>query len=202
MIAAMLAEAFLKLVEKAVTDLDVGKVRADVLAFSAKHPDLTTREKAERLIAAAAGRAAALGAAASLPPGWLSLATVAPELSAVLVLQSRLIVSLHILYGGPMTAGERALEVLAGLAAGAGISVGRRLTTRAAEEIAARLAVRFAGREIAHLVPVLGAVAGAGLNYAAVTAVGRAALKRVERLYGPPEIPGKGAVIDVPGRVA
>lgn len=202
MIAAMLAETFLRLVEKAAQDLDIETLRADVTAFAARHPDLTTREKAERLVTTAARRAAALGAAASLPPGWFALATVAPELSALLVLQSRLIVSLHVLYGGPMSAGERALEVLAGLAAGAGIGVGRRLTTRAAEEIAARLVARFAGRGVAHVVPVLGALAGAGLNYAAVTAVGRAALSRVERLYGPPEIPGKGAVIDVSGRVA
>ena len=202
MIAAMLAEAFLKIVEKATADLDIDRLRAEVRAFSQKHADLTTREKGERLVAVAARRAAALGAAASLPPGWLALATVAPELTAVLVLQSRLIVSLHVLYGGPMTPGERAHEVLAGLAAGAGMNVGRRLTTRAAEEVAERLVFRLAGREISHVVPVLGALAGAGLNYAAVRAVGRAALRRIEKLYGPPEIPGAGAVLDVPGRVA
>ena len=202
MIAAMLARAFLRVVEKATSDLNVEKVRADVRAFSAKHADLPTREKAERLVAIAARRAAALGAAASLPPGWLAFATVGPELSAVLILLSPLIVSLHLLYGAPMTPEERALEVLAGLAAGAGMNVGRRLTTRAAEEIAARLVARLAGREIAHVVPVLGAVAGAGLNYAAVRAVGRAALKRIERLYGPPEIPGRGPVLDVSGRLA
>jgi uncharacterized protein (DUF697 family) len=201
MIAAMLAETFLRLVEKAVKDLDVETLRVEVKAFALRHPELTTRGKAERLVATAARRAAALGAAASLPPGWLALATVAPEFSALLVLQSRLIVSLHVLYGGPMSADERALEVLAGLAAGAGINVGRRLTTRAAEEVAARLVVRLAGREIAHIVPVLGAIAGASLNYAAVRAVGRAALRRIERLYGPPEIPGRGAVLDVSGRV-
>jgi hypothetical protein len=202
MIAAMLAETFLRLLDKAAKDLDVEKLRTEVHAFALKHPDLTTRQKADRLVTTAARRAAALGAAASLPPGWLALATVAPEFSALLVLQSRLIVSLHVLYGGPMSAEERALEVLAGLAAGAGINVGRRLTTRAAEEIATRLVIRVAGREISHVVPILGAVAGAGLNYAAVRAVGRAALRRIERLYGPPEIPGKGAVLDVPGRVA
>lgn len=201
MIDAMLAESFLRLVEKSAKDLDIEAVRREVHAFSARHPDLSTREKADRLVATTARRAAALGAAASLPPGWLALASVAPELSALLILQSRLIVSIHVLYGGPMSAEERALEVLAGLAAGAGISVGRRLTTRAAEEVASRLVVRLAGREISHVVPVLGAIAGAGLNYAAVKAVGRAALKRVERLYGPPEIPGRGAVLDVPGRV-
>ncbi len=202
MIAAMLARTFLALVEKATKDLDVEALQAEVAVFSAKHANLTTREKGERLVFVAARRAAALGAAASLPPGWLALATVAPELTAVLVLQSRLIVSLHLLYGGPLTPEGRALEVLAGLAAGAGMSVGRRLTTRAAEEVAARLIVRLAGREIAHVVPILGAVAGASLNYVAVRAVGHAALRRVERLHGPPEIPGKGPIVDVAGRIA
>ena len=58
MIAAMLAESFLRLVEKAARDLDVETLRADVRAFAAKHPDLTTREKAERLVTTAARRAA------------------------------------------------------------------------------------------------------------------------------------------------
>jgi hypothetical protein len=91
--------------------------------------------------------------------------------------------------------------VLAGIAAGAGINVSRRLTARAVEEVAARVAVRLVGREAAHFVPLLGAVASAALNYGAVTAVGRAALSRVERLYGPPEIPGEGPVVDVDGDV-
>jgi uncharacterized protein (DUF697 family) len=198
----MLAETFLKMVEKATTDLDVERLREDVRALAEKHPDATTREKGERLVTRAARRAAILGGVAGLPPGWTALATAAPELTALLILQSRLIVSLHILYGAPMEPEERALEVLLGLASGAGINVGRRLTTRAAEEIATRLLARFVGREVSHLVPVLGAAAGAALNYGAVRAVGRAALRRVERLYGPPELPGTGLILDAKGKVS
>ena len=33
-------------------------------------------------------------------------------------------------------------------------------------------------------------------------AVGRAALRRVERLYGPPELPGTGLILDAKGRVS
>ncbi len=198
----MLAETFLKLVEKATTDLDVERLRREVTALSGKHPEDTTREKGERLVAKAARRAALLGGLAGLPPGWTALATAGPELTALLILQSRLIVSLHLLYGAPMEPQERALEVLAGLASGAGINVGRRLTTRAAEEIAGRLLARFVGREVSHLVPVLGAAAGAALNYGAVRAVGRAALHRVERLYGPPELPGTGLIRDIKGTVS
>lgn len=198
----MLAETFLKMVEKATTDLDVDRLRSDVRELAARHPEETTREMGTRLVAKAARRAAVLGGVAGLPPGWAALATAAPELAALLVLQSRLIVSLHLLYGSPMEPKERALEVLAGLAAGAGINVGRRLTTRVAEEIAERLLARFAGREVSHLVPLLGAAAGAALNYAAVRAVGKAALWRVERLYGPPELPGKGRILDTAGRVS
>jgi uncharacterized protein (DUF697 family) len=198
----MLAETFLKMVEKATTDLDLERLRIDVRALAEKHPEATTREKGERLVAKAARRAAVLGGVAGLPPGWTALATAAPELTALLILQSRLIVSLHLLYGAPMEPKERALEVLAGLASGAGINVGRRLTTRAAEEIATRLLARFVGREVSHLVPVLGAAAGAALNYGAVRAVGRAALRRVERLYGPPELPGTGLILDAKGKVS
>lgn len=198
----MLAETFLKLVERATTDLDVERLRIDVRELAAQHPDATTREKGERLVKRAARRAAVVGGVAGLPPGWAALATAAPELTALLILQSRLIVTLHLLYGAPMEPKERAFEVLAGLAAGAGINVGRRLTTRAAEEIATRLLARFVGREVSHLVPLLGAAAGAALNYGAVRAVGRAALRRVERLYGPPELPGKGPILDAAGRVS
>lgn len=198
----MLAQTFLHLVERAAKDLDLEAIRAEVHAFSRKNSDLPTRKKAERMIDRSARRAAAIGALASLPPGWAALAATAPELAALIVMQSRLIVGLHVLYGGTPEPEERALEVLAGLAAGAGINIGRRLTTRAVEEIAARLAVRIAGREATHVVPVLGAVAGAALNYAAVRAVGRAALARVERLYGPPEVPGTGPVLEVKGGVA
>jgi len=198
----MLAETFLGLVRKATRELDLEDIRSEVIAFSARTPDLSTRERGERMIRRTARRAAAVGALASLPPGWASVAMMAPELSALIVLQSRLILGLHLLYGGTPEPEERALEVLAGIAAGAGLNVSRRLTTRVAEELAGRLAIRIAGREAAHLVPIAGAVASAALNYAAVRAVGRAALARIERLYGPPEVPGSGPVVDVKGEVA
>ena len=196
-----LSGVFLAILTKAATDLDIEGLGRDVALLSARHPDLSTREKARLMVTVTAKKAAALGAVASLPPGWAALATVAPELSTLLVLQSRLIVGLHLLYGGSPDPEERAMEVLAGLAAGAGINVTRRLSTRAGEEIAQRLVVRVIGREATHVVPVLGAAAAAALNYAAVRAVGTAAIRRVERLYGPPEVPGKGPVVDASGRV-
>jgi hypothetical protein len=198
----MLADAFLSLVRKATRELDVEEIRGEVAALVARTPGLPTRERADRMVQRAARRAALLGALASLPPGWAAVAAVAPELSALIVLQSRLIVGLHLLYGGTPEPDERALEVLAGVAAGAGINVGRRLTARAAEEVAGRIAVRIAGREATRFVPLVGVAASAALNYAAVRAVGRAAHARVERLYGPPEVPGPAPVVDVGGEVA
>jgi len=198
----MLAETFLRLVRKATRELDLESIRSGVLTFSAKHPDLATREKGELMVRRAARRAAALGALASLPPGWAAAVAVAPELSALIILQSRLIVGLHVLYGGRPEPDERALEVLAGVAAGAGLNVGRRLTARAAEGLAGRIALRLARREAAHVVPLAGIAASAALNYVAVRAVGRAALSRVERIYGPPEVTGAGPVVDVRGEVA
>ncbi|HQR46445.1 MAG TPA: hypothetical protein PK598_10580, partial [Thermoanaerobaculia bacterium] len=162
----MLADAFLSLVRKATRELDVEEIRGEVAALVARTPGLPTRERAERMVQRAARRAAVLGALASLPPGWAAVAAVAPELSALIVLQSRLIVGLHLLYGGTPEPDERALEVLAGVAAGAGINVGRRLTARAAEEVAGRIALRIAGREATRFVPLAGAAASAALNYA------------------------------------
>ena len=103
----------------------------------------------------------------------MAVAATAPELTTLIILQSRMIVGLHLLYGGELDPEERALEVVAGLAAGAGLSVGRRLTVRLAEELATKLAARAVGRSIAPLVPLAGIAASAALNYGAVQAVGR-----------------------------
>lgn len=197
-----IAESFLSLVKRASTDLDVEKIREDVRALSLRHPALPTREKAALVVEATARRAALVGAAAAVPPGWAALAATAPELTTLVVLQSRMIVGLHLLYGADLDPEERALEVVAGLAAGAGLSVGRRLTVGLAESLATRLAARAAGRQLAHFVPLLGIAASAALNYGAVRAVGRAVVARVERRCGPPEVPGSGPVLDAEGRVA
>ena len=96
------------------------------------------------MVDATARKAAFVGAAASVPPGWAAVAATAPELTTLIVLQSRMIVGLHLLYGGELDPEERALEVVAGLAAGAGLSVGRRLTVRVGR--GARRAPRREGR--------------------------------------------------------
>lgn len=196
-----IAESFLALVRRASTDLDVETIREGVLELSRRHPDLSTRRKAALVVESTARKAALAGAAASVPPGWGAVAATAPELTTLIVLQSRMIVGLHLLYGAELDPEERALEVVAGLAAGAGRSVGRRLTVGLAESLATRLAVRAAGRPLAHLIPIAGIAASAALNYAAVRAVGRAVVARVERRWGPPEIAGRGPVLPAEGRV-
>ena len=196
-----IAESFLALVRRASTDLDVERIRDGVVELSRRHPELSTRRKAALIVESSARKAALVGVAASVPPGWAAVAATAPELTTLIVLQSRMIVGLHLLYGAELDPEERALEVVAGLAAGAGLSVGRRLTVGVAESLATRLAVRAAGRPLAHLIPLAGIAASAALNYVAVRSVGRAVLARVERRWGPPEIAGRGAVLAAEGRV-
>ena len=196
-----IAESFLALVRRASTDLDVERIRDGVRELSRRHPDLSTRRKAALMVESSARKAALVGAAASVPPGWAAVAATAPELTTLIVLQSRMIVGLHLLYGAELDPEERALEVVAGLAAGAGLSVGRRLTVGLAESLATRLAARDAGRPLADLIPLAGMAASAVLNYAAVRAVGRAVVVRVERRWGPPELAGRGPVLAAEGRV-
>ncbi len=197
-----IAESFLSLVKRASADLDVERIREDVRSFSSRHPDLPAREKAHLMVESTARRAALVGAAAGAPPGWAAVAATAPELTTLIVLQSRMIVGLHLLYGGELDAEERALEVVAGLAAGAGLSVGRRIAMVVAEELAARVVPKAAGKRLAPFAPLAGIVASAALDYAAVRAVGRAVIARVERKWGRPELPGAGPILDTAGRVA
>ncbi len=197
-----IADTFLALVKRASTDLDVERISEDVRIFALRHEGLPTRRKALLMVDATARKAALVGAASSAPPGWAAVVTTAPELAALIVLQSRMIVGLHLLYGGELEPEERALEIVAGLASGAGLSVGRRLTVKLAEELAKKLAARALGRSFAHFVPLLGVVASAALNYGVVQTVGRAVVARVERRWGPPEIAGSGPVLDAAGRIA
>lgn len=196
------ADTFLALVKRASTDLDVERIRDDVRAFAMRHEGLPTRRKALLMVDSTARKAALVGAASSAPPGWAAVVATAPELATLIVLQSRMIVGLHLLYGGELEPEERALEIVAGLASGAGLSVGRRLTVRLAEELASKLVSRALGRSLAHFVPLLGVVASAALNYGVVQAIGRAVVARVESRWGPPEIPGSGPVLDAEGRIA
>ena len=196
-----LAGTFLDLVRRASLDVDLARLREETALFSARHAGLSTRHKGELLVRSVARRAAALGAAASLPAGWAAVAAAAPELSALLLLQSRMILGLHLLYGHEPEPEERAAEVLASLAAGTGLNVGRRLTTRALEDVAARRHEREARRAALHGVTQGGAAIGAAMYYPAVQALGRAVLSRVEGRYGPPEIPGRGGLIEGTGRI-
>ena len=197
-----IAESFLSLVKRASTDLDVERIRENVRSFSSRYPDLPVREKARLMVESTARKAALVGAAASAPPGWGAVAATAPELTTLIVLQSRMIVGLHLLYGGELDPEERALEVVAGAAAGAGLSVGRRVAMSVAEELAARVVPKAAGKHLAPFAPLAGIVASAALDYAAVRAVGRAVIARVERKWGPPELPGAGPLLATAGRVA
>lgn len=194
-----LPDAFLGLVSRAARDIDMEQLRGDVAAFVARRPELTRREQADRLVKRTARRAAAIGAAASLPPGVGAALAVGPELTTMIWMQSRMILGLHLLYGIEPDPEERTDEVLMGLAAGAGVRVGRSLGKMAAEEVAKRLVVRALGRGGGRLVPLAGIAAGALLNFAAVTAVGRAVRVRLEKRVAAGAAP---PVVDVKGRVS
>ena len=51
-----LANGFLALVRKATTDLDIDRLHEEVRAFAGRHPEWTTRRKADWLIGRTARR--------------------------------------------------------------------------------------------------------------------------------------------------
>ena len=195
------ADSFLGLASRVSRDLDVEKIRRDLEAFCRERPDLSVRLQAERLITVTARRAALVGIAASLPPGWLALASIGPEMKVLAVLQARLVIALHLLYGVPMEHSRAALGLAAGAAAGAGVGAGRSLGSLAAEKLAARLAVRLGGRVVRRLVPVAGVVVGGVWNLATVRALGHFVHGRLLAVHGPPDVDGAGPAIEADGRV-
>lgn len=175
---------FYSLLEKLFKEIDQESIEAEVHALLEAKPDMTKAQLADHLTKKAAVRVATVGAAAGLPGGPLAVLAMAPDIFALVLQQSRLILAIAFLYDEKPHVKERFREVLATLAVATGASAGR-LGVRALLEaglrgpVAKKLARKIFGRYLARLVPKLaplvGTVAGAGLNYASMRAVGKAA---------------------------
>ena len=177
---------FYDLLEKLFKEIDQAQVHAEVVALREAKPDATREQLAEELTRKAALRVASVGAAAGVAGGPLAVLAMAPDIFNLVVQQSRLVLSIAFVYDRKPDLKQRFREVLATLAVSTGASAGglaarvlaaKGLERAAAAKLARKILGRFLARRIPNLAPLIGSVAGGSLNYLAMRAVGKAAVK-------------------------
>jgi hypothetical protein len=132
-------------------------------------------------------RCAAAGAVTGLPSGFLALGTLGADLAYLMYQQFRLIIGIATIYGHEPSGRERFSEALSCLAFSSGVGIGKTGIGAVVESatvqgglVADRIGMRFARERLTKFVPIVGAVSGGVLNYAAVRAIGRTAIRFYE----------------------
>lgn len=176
---------FYDLLERLFKEIDQDSIQAEVQGLKKAKPEMTREQLAAHLTKKASVRVASVGAAAGIPGGALAVLAMAPDIFNLVLQQSRLILSIAFLYDEKPNMKQRFKEVLATLAVATGASAGRLgvrlLLTKGLEKSAAKkLAKRIFGtvlaRRLPTVAPLIGTVAGAGINYFSMRAVGKAAV--------------------------
>ena len=176
---------FYELLEKLFKEIDQDSIQAEVDALRTAKPDLTREQLAEHLTKKAAVRVASVGAAAGIPSGPLAVLAMAPDIFNLVLQQSRLVLSIAFLYDRKPHVKQRFKEVVATLAVGTGASASRLgarvliakgLERAAAAKLARKIFGRYLVRRLPKIVPIIGTIAGASINYVSMRAVGRAAV--------------------------
>ena len=173
------------LLERLFKEIDQESIRAEVEALRAAKPQMSREQLAEHLTKKAAVRVASVGAAAGVAGGPLAVLAMAPDIFNLVLQQSRLVLSIAFLYGRKPNLKRRFKEVLATLAVGTGASAGRAgvrlliakgLEQAAAASLARKILGRYLAKRLPKVVPIVGTVAGASINYLSMRAVGKAAV--------------------------
>ena len=174
-------------------EIDTDKIRSEVAALKAGKPDYAPKAHAKVIARRAAIRCAAAGAVTGIPAiGPLALTTFGADLAYLVYQQFRMILGIATVYGHEPSSRERFTEALSCLALSSGVGLGKQgistLLGSAALEggmIAERIGERALRERIVRFVPFVGAVSGSALNYAAVHAVGRSAIRYYESRIDP-----------------
>jgi uncharacterized protein (DUF697 family) len=187
------ADTFLEEVFRSLfEEIDTEKLRHEVEALKDASPEFEAAEHARTLIRRTAIRCAAAGAVTGLPSGLIAIGTLGADLAYLVFQQFRLVLGIATIYGQEPTHRERFTEALACLAYAGGVGIGKQGIATVLESatveggaVAERIGERFARDRLAKVVPLVGAVSGGALNYLAVRAVGRAAIKYYESRVEP-----------------
>ncbi len=176
---------FYELLEKLFKEIDQDSIQSEVKALRKAKPELSREQLADHLTKRAAVRVASVGAAAGIPGGPLAVLAMAPDIFNLVLQQSRLVLSIAFLYDRKPHLKRRFKEVLATLAVGTGASAGRvgarvliakGLEHAVAAKLARKIFGRYLRRRLPKIVPIVGTIAGASINYASMRAVGKAAV--------------------------
>lgn len=180
---SVLEELFRALFE----EIDTEKIRREVDELRENAPEVDPAAYARSLARRTAIRCAAAGAVTGLPAGLAAIGALGADLAYLVYQQFRLILGIATIYGHEPSSRERFSEALHCLAYASGVGVGKQglatmLESASAEGgvVAEKIGARFARERIAKVVPIVGAVSAGVLNYAAVHAVSRAAIRYYE----------------------
>jgi hypothetical protein len=179
----VLEEVFRSLFE----EIDPDKIRKEVDELKAGEPDYQPVDHARTLARRTAFRCAAAGAVTGLPSGLIALGSLGADLAYLMYQQFRLILGIATVYGHEPSSRERFNEAVSCLAWASGIGVGKQGLATVLESatiesglLAEKLGSRFARERLTKMIPFVGAISGGALNYAAVRAVSRAAIRYYE----------------------
>src|ERR1041385_8415493 len=179
----LLEEVFRSLFE----EIDTEKLRHEVETLKDASPEFELSEHARTLIRRTAIRCAAAGAVTGLPGGLVAIGALGADLAYLVYQQFRLILGIATIYGHEPSSRERFTEALQCLAWASGVGVSKQgiatvLESASAEGgiVAEKIGTRIARDQIARVVPIVGAVSAGVLNWAAVMATGRNAIRYYE----------------------
>ncbi|MCL4871352.1 MAG: hypothetical protein KJ063_20530 [Anaerolineae bacterium] len=180
-----LAEYAFNYVMKAINDADEKAAAQRVAELRQKNPQATANELADLLIKNKCRQAGAVGgitSGTSLIPGLGTVASltfgVAADIGLTFKMQAELVIEIAAAFNHPLAPEEKRNVVLlvTGMSAGA-----NQLLSKAGRQIAEKASERLATKAAAKAIPMLGVVAGAGINMASTYVIGQRAVAYFSR---------------------
>jgi uncharacterized protein (DUF697 family) len=173
-------------------EIDTDKIRKEVEDLRSSAPDFEPSQHARLLARRTAIRCAAAGALTGLPLGLAAIGTLGADLAYLVYQQFRLIIGIATVYGHEPSSRERFTEALSCLAYGSGVGIGKQgvaamlgAATIEGGVIAEKIGTRIMRDRLTKVVPFVGVISGGALNYAAVYAVARTAIRYYESRIEP-----------------
>ena len=173
-------------------EIDTDKLKKEVDELRAGTPDWAPVRHARVLTRRTAIRCAAAGAVTGLPLGLAQIGTLSADLAYLVYQQFRLILGIATIYGHEPSSRERWNEALSCLAYASGVAAGKEglaaflgSATISGGIIAEKIGARVVREQLAKIIPFVGVLSGGALNYAAVMAVSRSAVRYYDSLVDP-----------------